>query len=693
VIALAVVAVIAVSIPIYLVVTQSRGLVCGSADTGGNFTSLNVRSNGSIAMVLTNLSPRVLQPVLANGSTIGIAVVNWTFAHEGANASLQGYTESLQSEGITVLGFVPRSFGELDQVEEYAASGLNGIFLPASELSGGACSVSQLASAGHHLGGFVAVEDSAVPATVPRDTNLVVVAYTASEWTPAVSEALAPIGPDLGVVIENATPQETLLLMGSLHTINARYYLISSAAMGTDILPIQNQVWAHDLVYHVDCIVPFNWTASVPGTTGVAQSASNGTIFLLFENLSGAYPVVTMNFSILAVNLTWGDPIFVTPSVDVPLNETDLIENSVSLQTDSDSVSLLVVDVYAAETDTATASNLSLLTMTFDSTSGVEIYASSHDTSLTPPVPSMEAFSFGYLMGSDFRAVTPLYSPAYSAIWITTTDVFTGSTVAAVQVPFFTVTNNSTQIVDNALQAEPLGPYLEESALVVSQTSEGNSTTTSSIECVALTDAEGNVDFWMNSSAFQYYPISLFLYGGAVYQLANVNSTTFLDSYNLTTQRSATPISLGAELPPGSTLLFTSSSIIVNLGNGTFIGFTRAGLRLWQVGLPTPDLDGFAVFYAMFLPANRLLIGTTSYGVNGENATYAEELYVVDPETGQLLENYTQSSELPSTPGGPVPVSYPRLIQPVGAIGGEVEFTSELSEYYFVNLSSTGGAL
>ena len=69
---------------------------------------------------------------------------------------------------------------------DYAASGLNGIYLPESNLSGGLCTIGQLASAAHTLAGYVAVgaDSGTPPSGHSTNTNLIVRTYEARDWGP-----------------------------------------------------------------------------------------------------------------------------------------------------------------------------------------------------------------------------------------------------------------------------------------------------------------------------------------------------------------------------------------------------------------------------------------------------------------------------------------------------------------------------
>ena len=58
----------------------------------------------------------------------------------------------------------------------------------------------------------------------------------------------------------------------------------------------------------------------------VDETSSNGTIFFLYANqtATSAGPPSLLNLTIIAVNLTWGTPLFETPVVGVPSNDTNL---------------------------------------------------------------------------------------------------------------------------------------------------------------------------------------------------------------------------------------------------------------------------------------------------------------------------------------------------------------------------------
>ena len=103
---IAVVVVVAALVPIYFVITRSAHTYCMSAPATSNFPSFPVKSNGSIAMVLSDPTSASLQPILANNSSVAIAVIAWTFNPTGPNGTLEGYVHQLQAVGIFVLGYI-----------------------------------------------------------------------------------------------------------------------------------------------------------------------------------------------------------------------------------------------------------------------------------------------------------------------------------------------------------------------------------------------------------------------------------------------------------------------------------------------------------------------------------------------------------------------------------------------------------
>ncbi len=681
--------VVAAIVPIYLIETSPKSQSCyAPPGIPSNFTSTSLKPNGSIVMVLSTPSPVTVQSIASNGSAIAMAVVDWPFASIGPNASLQQYATQLQSDGIAVLGDVPHGAGSLTDVSDYASSGLNGIYVSETGASGGPCSVSEITSMVHDLGGFVAVgapPGSAAQGPLP-DTNLMVLTYAQSAWNPGRIQSLIPYAATTAVVIENASAQVTLFLLDSLHAIHVRYFLVSEASNGTDLVPVQNQGMAYDQLYLAHWILPADWIASFTGTEEVDQASANGTIyFLLNQTLGSPGPALTMDEEILAVNLSFGDPLFETPSVSIPVNSTDWTGLSQTVTVGGGVVYFVVILIHSDPASNVEASNMSWVTVGFNSSTGALVSQSQHSLLVVPSqytgFPTVFCTAYGPTVMASIMLFDP---PGYLGLWVTTVDALTGDVLGAHQITLF-AGNSISPLVVGAVESKPsaLGPYFELSGTYTLE----NSTSEWFVPYLVLIDSAANVTFQDSATP------QLNLDDGEISYLSRNTSTTYLDSYDLTDQHANSPIPLGDVPNLTGSIVLVDGLTIVESWNGSCLAFTGSGQLSWEVRVPvtTENLP----FTPLVLPGARLLVGASIEDFSVAVSHYSQEFWVLNATTGGAIAYYNQSFlVLPvgNPPGlpNPLPASY----QPITVIGAEFEFTSwDDGGDYFVNVTAPSSEL
>jgi hypothetical protein len=611
-----------------------------------------------------------------------MAVVDWLFASNGPNASLRQYATQLQNDGIAVLGDVPHGADGLTEASDYAASGLNGIYVSETGGSGGPCSVTEITSMVHDLGGFVAVgapPGSAAQGPLP-DTNLMVLTYEQSAWSPGLIQSLIPYAATTAVVIENASAQVALFLLDSLHAIHVRYFLMSEASNGTELLPVPNQGMAYDQLYMAHWILPADWVASFPGTEEVDQASANGTIyFLLNQTLGSPGPALTLDEKILAVNLSFGDPLFETPSVSIPVNSTDWTGLSQTVTVGGGVVYIVVVLVHSDPASNVEASNMSLVTEGFNSSTGALVSQSQHSLLVVPPqytgFPTVFCTTYGTTVIASITLFDP---PGYLGLWVTTVDALTGIVLGAHQITLF-AGNSISPLVVGAVEPNPLalGLYFELSGTYTLE----NSTSEWFVPYLVLTDDAANVTF-QDSAAPQ-----LNLDDGKISYLSRNASTTYLDSYDLSDQRANPPIPLGDVPNLTGSIVLVDGLTVVESWNGTCFAFNGSGQLSWeeQVPVTTENLP----FPPLVLPGDRLLVGASIEDFSVAVSHYSQEFWVLNATTGHVID-YSNQSFLVLPVGNPpgLPNPLPASYQPITVIGGELEFTSwDDGGDYFVNVA------
>jgi hypothetical protein len=686
---IATILIVATLIPVYFVLEKSGAPGCNAASGSSNFTSGSVKPNGSIAMVLSNLTPTSLQPILANDSSVAFAVVGWQFTPPGPNATLEKYASLLQNADIMALGYITRNTTETSEIADFAASGLNGIYIAESGPSSGPCSITQLSSIGHALGGFVAVETAmgSLPQHPLSDVNLMVFPFDESAWNASVVEELAPVAETSAVIIEHAPADTALFLLGSLHTVGEGYFLITNFWGGDTLAPVADQQWAYEQLYQSSYIVPINWTACHPGMQEVDQAYANGTIYFLFENQTfpGPNSISVSNLSILAVNLTYGNPEFETPLVSFPLNYSGATDVSETLSLGAGVVYAVVVEIqYDAETNSS-ASMLTMRTEGFNASTGATISQSNHVAIVVAPEATSDPIVMCLVHGSVVTTSSVLFEPFYYVgFWISTTDVLTGDSLGAREVVLYSPDNSSTDIPGASYGLAQLGSYFAvEGTYDVAWNSSDRT-----VPFLFVINELANVVFQASAEP------QLNLYGSDLYFLSNNQTSTSLGSYNLSSQEAGPLVSLGNLSNLTGAIVLADGLFIVNSWTGTYWAYTPDGTLAWTTEVPVIPVYFVTPFPAVPLPGNRLLVGAyfTAFGVDDSN--YEQEFWVLNASTGQVLNYYTQEALIIPTGFPPgLPSNLPTSYRPVGVIGGEFQFESDAGVEFFVNASFTSAGL
>ncbi|MGA7476714.1 MAG: hypothetical protein WBW47_05785 [Thermoplasmata archaeon] len=575
------------------------------------------------------------------------------------------------------------------EVSDYAASGLNGIYVSEAVGSGGPCSVAEIASMARGLGGFVAVgaPSGSVPQSPLPGTNLTILTYEQSAWNPDIVQSLAPYAATTAVVIENASAQLALFLLDSLHAVHTRYFLVSGTSAGNDLLPVPDQGGAYEELYMAHWLVPVDWIASFSNMELVDQVSANGTAyFLLNQTLASPGLTLTLDDEILAVNLSFGDPLFETPMVSIPLNSTDLTGLSQSVTVRGGLVYLVVVLIHSEPASDVEASNMSLVAEGFNSSTGAAVSQSQHSLLVVPPQQTASPDVHCSTEGTVVAASINLFdAPSYFGVWVTTVDALSGEVLGSHQITLF-AGNGVSPIVVGAVESNPvaLGPSIEVSGTYTLE----NGTLEWFVPYLVLTDAAANVTFQDSAAAPQ-----LNLVGGEIYYLVRNGSATYVDSFNVADQLSNPPTLLGDVPNLTGSVLPVDGLIVVESWNGSCLAFTGSGQLSWEVRVPVSAED--LPFPPLALPGDRLLVGASIEEFSVAVSDYSQEVWVLNETTGHVMEYFNQSFlVLPvgNPPGLPYPL--PPSFQPEAVVGGELEFTSwDDGGDYFVNVAAPGSEL
>ena len=667
----------------YLPLTSRAGPSCAAIPHGvSNFTAGLVKPSGTIAILLSEPTITAVDSIEANASSTALVVLNWSFSSTGSNATLHGFAEQLRQAGLEVLGYVPASSGAPALLEDYSASGMNGIYVPSAERSSGPCTLGDVAADAHRLGGFVVAGGTVGGSLQPPPTNvsLELLAYPDAAWTPNLVQSLQPIASRLAVIVENVSPQLDLFVVDSLHAVGVHYFLITQNSTGSKPAPVPNQSNIFDQVYATPRIFPVDWLAAFSGAEALHQSYANGTVYFLLQNSSynDSTSVSTTNYRILAVNLSFGDPLFETPTVSVESNNTNLTGSVSSIGTEGAAVYIVDVESHTDLSTGVIASNVTTMTAGFSQSSGALLWQSNHSQLVVSPVDTGVPWVYPSIEGTVVTDQMIIFEPSFVGIWVTTADALSGNLIDAHLLSLCSAPNNQTTVVGTGWDFGSWGPYAEDSG---SYTIAFNSTQLV-VPYTLLIGSQATAVFQNRTS----FPLTLF--GQEVYYLSRMNNTTWIESYNLTSQRSNVAVNIGNVTNLTGAIGIESGFYVVVANNGTYIAYDGAGQPAWETQVPTNPDD--ALFPPVNLGGNRILVGASIDQFSVATLSYFQEFWVLNASTGQPMEFHNESFTIVPVGNPPgLPSSLPPAYAPWGMIDDEFEFWSwDDGDYYFVNTTS-----
>ena len=667
----------------YLPLTSRAGPSCAALPHGvSNFTAGLVKPNGTIAILLSEPTITAVDSILTNASSTALVVLNWSFSSNGSNATLHGIVEQLRQAGLEVLGYAPASSAAPVLLEDYSANGLNGVYVPSTESSSGPCTLGDVVADAHRLGGFVVAGATMGGSLQPPPTNvsLELLAYPDDAWTPNLVQSLQPFASRLAIIVENVSPQLDLFVVDSLHAVGVHYFLITQNSTGPEPAPVPNQANVFDQVYATPRIFPVDWLASFSGMEALYQSYANGTVYFLLQNSSYNYStsVSTTNYRILAVNLSFGDPLFETPTVSVESNNTNLTGSVSSIGTEGAAVYFVDVESHTDLSTGVIASNITTMTAGFSQSNGELLWQSNHSQLVVAPVDTGVPWVYPSIEGTFVTDQMIIFEPSFVGIWVTTVDAITGDLIDAHMLSLYSAPNNQTIVVGTAWDFGSWGPYAEDSG---SYTLLFNSTQLV-VPYTLLIGSQATAVFQNRSS----FPLTFF--GQDVYYLSRTNNTTWIESYNLTSQRSNAAVNIGNVTNLTGAIGIASGLYVVIANNGTYIAYDGAGQPAWETQVPTNPDD--ALFPPVNLGDNRILVGASIDQFSVATLSYFQEFWVLNATTGQPMEFHNESYTIVPVGNPPgLPSRLPPAYEPWGMIDDEFEFWSwDDGDYYFVNTSA-----
>ena len=626
------------------------------------FVATNPRTNGTLAIVPSDPTSASIASIEANASTTAFAVLGWP--------SPSVAVKDLQRDGIVVLGYVPEGWAAIQLVDAYATAGMNGIYVPYQKDPTGPWSVSAVVAVAHNLGGFVMAgqNSSDAPVMPAANVNLEVLTYQEKAWLPAVVRSLQPVASRVAVIVEGVSPEMALYLMGSLHTVGVNYLLTTANSTGTSFAPVPNQEHNFVELYDAHRILPTDWLADFSAMPTISfQADAEGTVYFLLQNSSydSTTLVWTTNYRILAVNLSFGVPLFETPTVMVEANSTDLTDFVQGIGVEGSAVCLVDVEVHLNSSSTSDASNVTMVTAGFNLSSGFPLWQSDHSFQVVAPIYSNIPVVLTSVEGTVVTAQMMIWENYYVGFWVTTANAITGKLIGQGLLPLYSAPSNATLVSGNSWVLSSIGPYVEDSGEV-------DLNFTRAVPFTLLIDAQATAVFENGTTS------PLALRGPNVYYLSRTNGTTRIESYNLTRQRSNEAIDLGDVMNLTGTIGFAENLYVVTAANGTYLAYDGGGQLAWHVAVPIGPTD--SPFAPVNLPGNRLLIGDRIYGFSVEWNSYSEEFWILNATTGQVLEFHNETFVI-STAGG-LPAQLPPAYAPWGEIGTEFEFWSWTDNSY-----------
>lgn len=664
----------------YLPLTSRSSPGCATLPHGvSNFTAGLVKPNGTISILLNEPTIAAVDSIEANASSTALVVLNWSFSSNGSNATLHGYVEQLRQVGLEVLGYVPASSGAPALLEDYSASGLNGVYVPSAESPPGPCTLSDVVADAHHLGGFVVAGGtlSGSPQPPPTNVSLELLTYPDDAWTPDLVQSLQPLASRVAVVVENVSPQLALFVADSLHAIGVHYFLITQNSTGSEPAPVPNQSNIFNRLYETSRIFPVDWIASFSGMEALHQSYANGTVYFLLQNSSYNYSssVWTTNYRILAVNLSFGDPLFETPTVSVESNNTNLTGSVASIGTEGAAVYFVDVESHTDLSTGVVASNVTTMTAGFSQSSGALLWQSNHSQLVASPMDTGVPWVFPTIEGTVVTDQMIIFEPSFVGIWVTTADAISGNLIDAHLLSLYSAPNNQTIVVGTGWDFGSWGPYAEDFG---SYTIVFNSTQVV-VPYTLLIGSQATAVFQNRSSS----PLTFF--GQEVYYLSRTNNTTWIESYNLTSQRSNVAVNIGNVTNLTGAIGIASGLYVVVANNGTYLAYDGAGRPAWETQVPTNPDD--ALFLPVNLGGNRILVGASIDQFSVATLSYFQEFWVLNATTGRPIEFHNESYTIVPVGNPPsLPSPLPPAYEPWGMIDDEFEFWSwDEGGYYFVN--------
>lgn len=664
----------------YLPLTSRSGTSCAALPQGAsNFTAGSVKPNGTIAILLNTPTITAIDSIATNASSTALVVLSWSFSSNESNATLRGYAEQLQQAGLVVLGNVPASGAAPALVEDYSASGLNGVYVPSAESPSGPCTPSDVVAEAHRLGGFVVAGGAlgGPPQPPPANVNLELLTFPDDAWTPNLVQSLQPIASRVAIVVENVSPQLALFVADSLHTVGVHYFLLTQNLTGAEFAPVPNQPDIFDRLYETPRIFPVDWIASFPGMEILHQTYAHGAVYFLLQNTSYNYStsVWTTNYRILAVNLSFGDPLFETPTVSVQSNSTNLTDSVASIGTEGAAVYFVDAESYTDLSSGVVAANVTTMTVGFSESSGALLWQSNHSQLVVSPMDTGFPWVFPSIEGTVEIDQMVIFGPYFAGIWVTTVDAITGNLIAAHLVSLYSVPNNRTMVAGMSWEAGSQGPYALDSG---SYTIVSNGTQVV-VPYTLLLGSQATPVFQSQTSS------PLTLSGQEVYYLSRTNNTTWVESYNLTSQRSNVAVDIGNVTNLTGAIGIVGGLYVVIANNGTYSAYERTGQLAWETQVPTNPDD--VLFLLVNLGGDRILVGAYIDQFSVATLSYFQEFWELNATTGQPIQFHNESytiTPVGNPPGLPSPL--PPVYEPVGMIGQEFEFwSSGDGGYYFVN--------
>ncbi len=674
--------VVAAALPLaYLSLDQASPCTTPSGEQF-HFTPTTLRSSGTIVMTVRNPTLASIAPWTQSNTTVAIAVMLSNPGSVLPNASLRTVAGTLRTAGIVALGYVSPGSSALEEIRGYAAAGLAGIYLT-PDGSGGPCTSAQIISFGHAQDGFVAqgVSEPAIPGPSPLGVNLTIVSATQTQWTPTIVLGLAPYASETGVVVLNASPYLTLCTVGSFHSIGVRYFQVANWTNGTELLPESNEPGAYQQVYQSRSILPFDWLyhAFYPrGSFTAARASSGNTFYALTETdvvPGGGDGAILVNQTMLALNLTYGDPIAPAWTYSYTIPTVALISENRAVSVQNGSVCAVDAYLHIANQSGLAGWNLSVVASVANASTLAPLIHTEHNVVITfPPSTETSPFAFTVVRGEFVTVVAPLtyYSSGYVQLWVSVCDGLRGDEVYSEVVRVVAVGSN---LVGWSMQGGSLGPYTYAFGTV-------SLINGSSVPFTVLLNQTGQLEFEYNGT-----PALLFT-GNALYFLADRNGSTdvmayFLGSRTLDSLANLGPISnlTGAVLPADGLYL-------VEQVNGTYLAFNSQGAEVWEIQVPLNQIVAYPNVPTV-LPDGQILIGTILNEYTVFVTQYSQEFLLVNATSGQSLEWFNYSFAI--TPVGSPPGLPPNLPPEYGSIslvGGMIEVWAWYQDFdYFSPIS------